>query len=177
MSKRSASPPEAANKRARRITPPPAPTLDSWLKPDAPAPLLASSPHLHTSTSTWIGFTYSFVPPPHVRSVDALQKEAKRVVRELDVVRLVGDELLRRSDGAFQHGEGLAPGRGKGKERAREPDHRMWAIRTLGLNEGKDGTGGEGDYQVSCSRPADLSCWKLGMTMGKSTGEKGSLVS
>ena len=57
---------------------------------------------------------------------------------------------MRGDDGAFQDGEGRAPR----KERAREPDHRMWAIRTLCLKEGKDGTGGEDDYQVSapCSK-------------------------
>lgn len=154
MNKRDASPdaPQIASKRARAHTPPRAPTLDSWLKPGAVAPLLASSPHLHASSSTFISFTLSFVPPAHVRSPAALTKEAKRVVRELDVVRLVGGELLDRNDGAFQNGEGRAPSRGKGKERAREPDHRMWAVRTLGLVEGKDGTGGAEDYQVGGGR-------------------------
>lgn len=68
-------------------------------------------------------------------------------MRELDVVRLVGDELVSRGEGAFQGENGRAPGK-TGKKRAREPDHRMWAVRTLGLAEGRDGTGGEGDYQV-----------------------------
>ncbi|TXT15700.1 hypothetical protein VHUM_00203 [Vanrija humicola] len=140
--------PSVAPKRARAYTPPRAPTLDVWLKPDAPPPLLAASPHLNDQDSTFISFTLSFEPPSHVRSVSALTKEVKRIVRELDVVRLVGDELLTRNEGAFQAGEGRAPGRGKGKERAREPDCRMWAARVIGLNEGKNGTGGEGDYQL-----------------------------
>lgn len=142
--------PSVAPKRARAYTPPRAPTLDVWLKPDAPPPLLAASPHLNDQDSTFISFTLSFEPPSNVRSVSALTKEAKRIVRELDVVRLVGEELLTRNEGAFQAGEGRAPGRGKGKERAREPDCRMWAARVVGLNEGKNGTGGEGDYQVGC---------------------------
>ncbi|KAK4683883.1 hypothetical protein P7C73_g6333, partial [Tremellales sp. Uapishka_1] len=54
---------------------------------------------------------------------------------------------MAKNDGAFQHGEGRAPGT-KGKERAREPDHRMWACRIVALKEGKNGTDGEGDYQL-----------------------------
>lgn len=73
-------------------------------------------------------------------------------MRALDAVRLVGAELLASDEGAFAHGEGRAPGRREGRERAREPDHRMWAVRTLALGEGKDGTKGEGDYQVSSDR-------------------------
>ncbi|KAL1413475.1 hypothetical protein Q8F55_001249 [Vanrija albida] len=153
MSKRglegdTAGAPSIAPKRARAYTPPRAPTLDGWLKPDAPPPLLAASPHLHDQDSTFISFTLSFEPPSHVRTVAALTKEAKRIVRELDVVRLVGEELLARNEGAFQAGEGRAPGRSKGKERASEPTCRMWAARVVGLNEGKNGTGGEGDYQL-----------------------------
>ena len=64
------------------------------------------------------------------------------------MVGLVGDAVLEANEGAFENGEGRAPGR-KGKEKAREPDHRIWAVRTLCLEEGKDGTGGEDDYQVS----------------------------
>jgi hypothetical protein len=84
-----------------------------------------------------------------VRNVETLKKEARRVVRELDVVRLVGPELIARSEGCFADGGGRARG---SAQRAREPDHRMWAVRALGLKEGKDGTGGEGDYQVSWGR-------------------------
>ena len=76
-----------------------------------------------------------------------MTKEVRRIIRELDVVSLVGEEAMSAGEGAFQDGEGRAPGR-KGKERAREPDHRMWAVRTLCLKEGKDGTKGEDDYQV-----------------------------
>lgn len=180
MSKRSASPtkvgPSIAPKRARAHTPPPAANLDSWLKPDATPPLLASSPHLHASTSTFVAFTLSFEAPPNVRTEDALRKEAKRIVAGLNVVQLVGAELLEREEGAFQHGEGRAPGRmGKGKERAREPDCRMWAIRTLGLAEGKDGTGGEGDYQVSTEVGVVLICSSSShsMTMERSTVASG----
>ena len=81
-------------------------------------------------------------------SEPSLTKEVKRIVRDLDVVRLVGEEVLTANEGAFGDGEGRAPGR-KGKEKAREPDHRMWAVRTLCLKEGRDGTGGEDDYQVN----------------------------
>jgi hypothetical protein len=59
---------------------------------------------------------------------------------------LVGAELLGSDDGAFQEGHGRS-GK-KGKERIREPDHRMWAVRTLCLKERRDGTAGEDDYQV-----------------------------
>ncbi len=60
---------------------------------------------------------------------------------------LVGDAAMEKGEGAFADGEGRAPGR-KGKERVREPDHRMWAVRCVCLKEGKNGTGGEDDYQV-----------------------------
>lgn len=53
---------------------------------------------------------------------------------------------MRDNDGAFQDGEGRR--RVGGKERVREPDHRMWACRAVILKEGKDGTRGEDDYQV-----------------------------
>ncbi|GMK58623.1 hypothetical protein CspeluHIS016_0600650 [Cutaneotrichosporon spelunceum] len=156
MSKRPSSPTvESAPKRARQLDAAPAlaPSLDSWLKsspsaPPAPPPLLASSPPLHASSSTFIAFALSFVPPPTVCSQETLKKEAARAVRALDVVRLVGAELLASDDGAFANGESRAPGRRAGKERAREPDHRTWAVRTLALAEGKDGTSGEEDYQL-----------------------------
>lgn len=71
----------------------------------------------------------------------------QNIVRGMDIVSLVGKELLESRDGAFQSDGGLAPGP---RKRAREPDHRMWACRTLVLKEGRDGTQGEDDYQV-CS--------------------------
>lgn len=80
-----------------------------------------------------------------------MAKDIRRIVRELDVPTLVGDRLLKDGDGAFQDGEGRR--RVGGKERVREADHRMWAARAVGLGEGKDGTGGEDDYQV---RAAEL---------------------
>lgn len=70
------------------------------------------------------------------------------MIRELNVVAHVGEILVKSDDGAFSDGEGKIAN-SKGKERAREPDHRMWAVRTLVLKEGRDGTKGEGDYQVS----------------------------
>jgi hypothetical protein len=145
MSKRPASPPPpAAPKRARAHI---LPTLDGWLS--APPRLLASSPHLHASTSTFIGFTLPFVPASHVRDIAAVTREARKAVRELDVVSLVGGELIARSEGAFADGQARAPTGPGRRQRAREPDCRMWAVRTLCLGEGRDGTGGEGDYQVS----------------------------
>jgi hypothetical protein len=102
------------------------------------------------------------------------------VVRELDVVGMVGVEIMESGEGSFQGTEGRAPGRAKGKERAREPDHRMWAVRTLCLKEGKDGTGGEDDYQVSyggsSARRAVISYasyWRRSTMMGRSLGETG----
>lgn len=68
-------------------------------------------------------------------------------MRELDVPRLAGSIVLESGEGAFQDGEGRKGP--KGKERAREPDHRMWAVRAVVLKEGCDGTKGEDDYQVS----------------------------
>ncbi len=124
------------------------PTLHAWLHPTAPPSLITHSPPLHASSSTFLSFSVSFLPGSHVTSEATLTKEAKRVIRELDAVSLIGDEAMSANERAFQDGEGRAPGR-KGKERAREPDHRMWAVRTLCLKEGKDGTGGEDDYQVS----------------------------
>lgn len=74
-------------------------------------------------------------------------------MRELDVPRLVGDLVMEANEGAFQDGEGRqAQSKGKGKDRAREPDHRMWAVRGVVLKEGKDGTKGENDYQVCLTR-------------------------
>lgn len=69
------------------------------------------------------------------------------MVRELNVVAHVGEQLAQSDDGAFSDGMGKTTN-SKGKERVREPDHRMWAVRTLVLKEGRDGTKGEDDYQV-----------------------------
>ncbi|WWC61024.1 uncharacterized protein I303_103602 [Kwoniella dejecticola CBS 10117] len=125
-------------------------SLHQWLHPTQPPPLLTHSPGLHESSSTFVGFTISLVPPSHISTISALEKECRRIIRELDVISLVGEVVSRDDEGAFQHGEGRAPGRGKGtgKERVREPDHRMWACRVLALKEGRDGTQGEDDYQL-----------------------------
>ena len=93
-----------------------------------------------------MGFSISFIPPIHITSESTLAKEARRVVRELDIPSIVGKDLLDCGEGAFQDGNGKT-GK-KGKERIREPDHRMWAVRTLCLKERKDGTEGADDYQV-----------------------------
>lgn len=106
------------------------------------------APPLHHSSSTFLTFAVSFLPPSHVTTEAALAKEAKRIVRELDVVRRAGPELMAAGEGAFQAGDGRAPGRAPGNERAREPDHRMWACRALCLKEGKNGTEGEEAFQV-----------------------------
>lgn len=128
------------------------PTLHSWLHPGDPPPLVAHSPPLHNSTSTFLSFAIAFEPPAHIQTESSLAKEVRRVVRELNVPGLVGEQVMQGDEGAFHDGEGrVGTGRGKGKERAREPDHRMWAVRTLCLKEGKDGTAGEGDYQASQS--------------------------
>lgn len=124
----------------------PAPSLHAWLHPDTPPPLRTESPPLHSSSSTFLAFSISFLPPLHITSESTLAKEARRMVRELDVPTLVGHKLLDCGEGAFQDGNGKV-GK-KGKERIREPDHRMWAVRTLCLKERKDGTGGTDDYQV-----------------------------
>lgn len=130
------------------VAPAPAPpSLHAWLHPSAPAPLLANSPPLHQDTSTFLAVTFAFLPPAWISTEPALTKECKRLVRELDVCGLLSDQLVEAGEGAFQDGAGRAPGR-KGKERAREPDHRMWACRTLVLKEGRNGTKGEEDYQV-----------------------------
>jgi hypothetical protein len=124
-------------------------SLHSWLHPGEAPRLSAHSPALHDSTSTFLSFSLSFLPPVHITSETSLAKEIRRIIRELNVPGLVGEEVMRGDEGAFQDGEGRT---GKGKERAREPDHRMWAVRTLCLKEGKDGTGGETDYQVRETR-------------------------
>jgi hypothetical protein len=124
-------------------------SLHSWLHPGEAPRLSTHSPALHDSTSTFLAFSLSFLPPAHITSETSLAKEIRRIIRELNVPGLVGEEVMRGDEGAFQDGEGRT---GKGKERAREPDHRMWAVRTLCLKEGKDGTGGENDYQVRESR-------------------------
>jgi hypothetical protein len=122
-------------------------SVHAWLHPEASPLVMARSPPLHSSTSTFLSISISFTAPLHVVSETALAKEARRVVRELDVPTLVQAEMLASDDGAFQDGNGRS-GK-KGKERIREPDHRMWAVRTLCLKERKDGTAGEDDYQVS----------------------------
>ncbi|KAL0254039.1 hypothetical protein I308_101418 [Cryptococcus tetragattii IND107] len=124
------------------------PSLHSWLHPHDPPPTLSHSPPLHHSSSTFLTFTISFLPPAHVTTEASLAKEARRIVRELDVVGRVGPEVMAAGEGAFQEGEGRAPGRAPGKERAREPDHRMWACRALCLKEGKNGTEGEEAFQL-----------------------------
>lgn len=94
----------------------------------------------------------SLSPPSNVRTADALKKHAQKIIRGMDIVSLVGKELLESRDGAFQSDGGLAPGP---RKRAREPDHRMWACRTLALKEGRDGTQGEDDYQVCSHDPRE----------------------
>lgn len=87
------------------------------------------------------------------------------MVRDLNVVSHVSEAVTEAGDGAFQDGEGMVTSN-KGKQRAREPDHRMWAIRTLCLKEGRDGTKGDYDYQVSSSAREEVcaevnnSCWR-----------------
>ncbi|KJE05366.1 hypothetical protein I311_01045 [Cryptococcus gattii NT-10] len=124
------------------------PSLHSWLHPHDPPPTLSHSPPLHHSSSTFLTFTISFLPPSHVTTEASLAKEARRIVRELDVVGRVGPEVMTAGEGAFQASEGRAPGRAPGKERAREPDHRMWACRALCLKEGKNGTEGEEAFHL-----------------------------
>ncbi|EKD02717.1 hypothetical protein A1Q2_02947 [Trichosporon asahii var. asahii CBS 8904] len=140
----SSTPPQSFKKRARVHTPP-RNALSSWLKPGEPAPLLVSSPHLHAVSSTFTSFALSLSPPSNIRTAEALKKHVQNIVRGMDIVSLVGKELLESRDGAFQSDGGLAPGP---RKRAREPDHRMWACRTLVLKEGRDGTQGEDDYQL-----------------------------
>ncbi|WVQ78391.1 hypothetical protein IAT38_000477 [Cryptococcus sp. DSM 104549] len=123
-------------------------SLHSWLHPSAPPLTLSHSPPLHHGSSTFLSFTISFVPPSHITSEASLAKEARRIVRELDVVSRVGAEAMEAGEGAFEDGEGRAPARGKGRDRAREPDHRMWACRALCLKDGKNGTEGEEAYQL-----------------------------
>ncbi|KIR32760.1 hypothetical protein I352_04695 [Cryptococcus deuterogattii MMRL2647] len=124
------------------------PSLHSWLHPHDPPPTLSHSPPLHHSSSTFLTFTISFLPPSHVTTEASLAKEARRIVRELDVVGRVGPEVMAAGEGAFQADEGRAPGHAPGKERTREPDHRMWACRALCLKEGKNGTEGEEAFQL-----------------------------
>ena len=121
-------------------------SVHAWLHPQASPLVIARSPPLHSSSSTFLAFSISFTAPIHVISETALAKEARRVIRELDVPTLVERELTDCDDGAFQEGNGRS-GK-KGKERIREPDHRMWAVRTLCLKERRDGTAGEDDYQA-----------------------------
>lgn len=132
--------------KKRHVEPSAPVSLHAWLHPGSSPLVMARSPPLHSSSSTFLSFSISFTAPIHVVSETALAKEARRVVRELDVPTLVEAELLGSDDGAFQEGNGRI-GK-KGKERIREPDHRMWAVRTLCLKERRDGTGGEDDYQV-----------------------------
>ncbi|EIW69378.1 hypothetical protein TREMEDRAFT_30797 [Tremella mesenterica DSM 1558] len=142
---------ESKIKRLRPSSPIPTsqpPSVHAWLHPDLSPPLMAHSPALHEANSTFVAFTLSLIPPPHITTETSLVKEAKRMVRDLDVVGQMGSALLEQVEGAFQNGEGKAPGSRKGKERAREPDHRMWAVRALCLKEGRNGTGGEDDYQL-----------------------------
>lgn len=128
------------------------PSVHAWLHPNKSALIMTQSPPLHSSSSTFMGFSISFVPPIHITSESTLAKEARRVVRDLDIPSLVGGVLMDCGEGAFQDGNGKT-GK-KGKERIREPDHRMWAVRTLCLKERKDGTGGADDYQVSTEHRA-----------------------
>lgn len=147
--KRAASPPSSSVQKRVRLHTPPRASLSTWLKPGEPAPLLLSSPHLHAVSSTFTSFAMSLSPPSNVRTPEALKKYAASIVRGLDVVSLVGKELIESKDGCFQNDGGLAPGP---RPKAREPDHKMWACRALVLKEGKDGTQGEEDYQVSSSQ-------------------------
>ncbi|WWC89931.1 uncharacterized protein L201_004860 [Kwoniella dendrophila CBS 6074] len=120
-------------------------SLHSWLHPSEPELILTHSPALHSSTSTFLGFAISFLPPTYITSLPSLEKECRRIIRELNVINLVGDLVSKDGEGAFQNGQGKSP---NNPNRIREPDHRIWACRTLTLKDGKDGTGGEDDYQL-----------------------------
>ncbi|WVQ71819.1 hypothetical protein IAR50_001361 [Cryptococcus sp. DSM 104548] len=139
--KRAASPPNTDNAKRPRAE---AASLHSWLHPKAPPLLLSHSPPLHSSSSTFLAFTIAFVPPKYATSESSVAKEARRIVSELDVVSRVGALAMAAGEGAFEDGEGRAPG----KQRAREPDHRMWACRSVCLRDGKNGTEGEDAYQL-----------------------------
>jgi hypothetical protein len=178
--KRAASPPASSSKHARPDLSPPRPqSLHAWLHPETPPPLMTHSPPLHESTSTFLSFSISFVAPSHITTDAALTKEARRMVRELNVVGHVGEEIVEGEHGAFTEGAGKITN-SKGKERAREPDHRMWAVRTLVLKDGRDGTKGEDDYQVCALHrhfpELDIlihSSSKRPMMMGRSSVERG----
>jgi hypothetical protein len=142
-------------RRKADVTQQPPKSVHAWLHPQNPPLTMAQSPPLHSSSSTFLSISISFVAPDYIVSETALAKEARRVVRELDVPSLCEGSLLSSTDGAFQDGNGRS-GK-KGKERIREPDHRMWAVRTLCLKERRDGTGGEDDYQVHISRCGECS--------------------
>ncbi|KAK8869678.1 hypothetical protein IAR55_000246 [Kwoniella newhampshirensis] len=148
MTNKRASSPEPGPSEVKRTRTEGITSLHAWLHPDEPPPLTSHSPPLHESSSTFLSFTISFLPPSHITTEASLAKEARRIVRDLDVVSQVGDLAMGSGEGAFQGGEGRALGRAKAKERAREPDHRMWACRALCLKEGKNGTEGEEDYHL-----------------------------
>ncbi|KAE8541084.1 hypothetical protein D1P53_002438 [Cryptococcus gattii VGV] len=104
------------------------PSLHSWLHPHDPPPTHSHSPPL----LIYLPHLYHLFPssgPCNNRGIPGKRGETHR-------------------EGAFQAGEGRAPGRAPGKERAREPDHRMWACRALCLKEGKNGTEGEEAFQL-----------------------------
>ncbi|ORX39983.1 hypothetical protein BD324DRAFT_607128 [Kockovaella imperatae] len=132
------------SKKARTARPP---TLHSWLHPDEPAPLRTHSPPLHYSSSTFLAFATAFTAQSHITSEASLAKECRRLVREINVPLEVGELVMKDDEGAFENGEGRVVSL-KGKERAREPDHRMWALRSVCLKESKDGTQGEDDFQL-----------------------------
>ncbi|XAO22638.1 hypothetical protein I312_101411 [Cryptococcus bacillisporus CA1280] len=55
------------------------PSIHSWLHPHDPPPTLSHSPPLHHSSSTFLTFTISFLPPSHVTTEASLAKEARRI--------------------------------------------------------------------------------------------------
>jgi hypothetical protein len=67
-------------------------SLHSWLHPGEAPRLSAHSPALHDSTSTFLSFSLSFLPPVHITSETSLAKEIRRIIRELNVPGLVGEE-------------------------------------------------------------------------------------
>ncbi|WWC69368.1 uncharacterized protein I206_103307 [Kwoniella pini CBS 10737] len=129
-------------------------SIHEWLHPNDEQinqTIITHSPLLHESSSTFITFTLSFLPfSNQIKQISTLEKECKRIIRELNVINLINELIFsqdNQNQGAFEK-KNLIILTKNGKEKIREPDHRIWACRTLILRQGKDGTKGEDDYQL-----------------------------
>ena len=112
--------------------------LQAYLGQSTALPTHTHSPALNHMTSTFLSYAL------HFEHAKPSRKQAEKIIRDL---KPVVKQLKMENYGAFEKSNLM-----------RDPDHMMWAFRSLRTKQGKDGTGGEDDYEVCRRLDADLQC-------------------